>query len=76
MPEIEFLLEELLKSWLKQSLLVGMTVMFISIHISNFALKLIVVRCLLHSSINTKGLEELTLSCEQYPASRGCVFTV
>ena len=30
MPEIKFLLEKLQKSWLKQSLLVGMTVIFIS----------------------------------------------
>ena len=67
MPEIEFLLEELLKSWLKQSLLVGMTVMFISIHISNFALKLIVVRCLLHSSINTKGFRGVNVVVRTVP---------
>ena len=36
MPEIKFLLEKLRKSWLKQSLLVGMLMIFIFIHIYNF----------------------------------------
>ena len=40
MPKIKFLLEKLRKSWLEQSLLVGMTVIFISIHIYNFPLLL------------------------------------